>query len=352
MKKVIKKAVKNLIRLYFQLIPYSLFMKKYDKDKLCKFKALDIYEQVCVKRFFKDSPLIKNFEECCEKAEKSNKYCLIKQGSLEYKVVNFCFVREMVANIIWCLERGYKPLIDIDSSYGNYKVKSNLWEKIYIQPFGENLEEIKSKYKDDIEICPVKLHCVFPGFQDVRDSKKIEFWNKIYKKFVVYNEFCQDYIDQEFETILKGKKCLACLIRGTDYIKIKPRLHPIQPTVDEVIEKLKQVMSEQKLEYIYLATEEKKIADMVKKEFGDVVLENKRKYFDEIYDKGDIRTVAHVNFDREDDDFWKMLEYMSSIDLLSKCDSIVAGVCGGSEAAVYFNGNKYKVMYLFDKGVY
>ena len=47
-----------------------------------------------------------------------------------------------------------------------------------------------------------------------------------------------------------------------------------------------------------------------------------------------------------------MIEYMSSIDLVSKCDYLVTGLCGGSQMAIYRNGNTYKYSYIFDKGVY
>ncbi|MBO7254516.1 MAG: hypothetical protein J6V36_04355 [Clostridia bacterium] len=351
-----KKIAKLLVRLFFKIVPFGFLVKKYTNIKLSKSIFEDIFEQVYVERFFEKSLLVKNFDECCKKVESSNRYCLIQQGNWEYKVINFCFVKEMLSNIIWCIERGYKPLIDIKSSIGNYKEKSNLWEKMYIQPFGEDLEKIKNNPNVQLIICPLKAHCINPVMRDVRGStrgsKKIEFWNKMFNKFVVYNDFCQKYVDDEFETLLKDKRCLGCLIRGTDYIKIRPKSHPIQPTLEELIEKAKQTMKEQKLDYIYLATEEKKAADALKNEFGDIIIENKRKYFDEVYEKENISRVSQVNFDREDDDFWKMLEYMSSINLLSKCDSIVAGLCGGSEAAIYFNGNKYRETYLFDKGYY
>ena len=58
------------------------------------------------------------------------------------------------------------------------------------------------------------------------------------KLMFTMNESEYDTLNEEFETILKGKKCLVCLARGTDYTKTKPKNHPIQPTTDEIIEAL------------------------------------------------------------------------------------------------------------------
>lgn len=330
--------------------PYKKMVAIYASKKNKKYKFIDILEEVYVQRFFKESDLIKDYDACIEKVRECSRYCLIQSGNWNYKVINFCFIREMLSNIIWCIENGYKPLIDIMPSGGTYSTHSNLWEKMYVQPFGECLKKVKES--GNYIVCPIKTHCIMPRMVDARDGNKVEFWNKLFNTFVKYNEACQKYMENEYIGILKYKKCLACLIRGTDYTKLKPAGHPIQPSISELMDKAEQIMKKEGLEYIYLATEEKKYADAFKERFGDIVLENKRNYFDVLYETGSLTMVSQVSFDREDDDFLKILEYMSSINLLAKCNSLVAGLCGGSEAAVYFNGNKYTTTYLFDKGIY
>lgn len=338
----------RVVRFWFLFAPYQKMVNKYTKMKTEGFKYIDVVEDVYRKRFFKESEMVKDFEGFIEKAKSFNKFCLIKAGNWDYKVINFCFVREMLANIIWCLENGYKPIIDIYPSGGNYSDNSNLWEKMYKQPFNEKMVSDGDSFIE----CPIKVHCIVPSMQDARDYKKSSFWHKLYKEFVVYNDACDEYISKECEDIIGDKKVLACLIRGTDYTSLKPSGHPIQPSVEELIEKADEIMKKDNLEYIYLATEEKKIADIFKNRYKDKLLENKRKYFDDLYEKSGVKMVSQVCFDRENDDFIKILEYMSSINILSKCDSMVAGLCGGSEAAVYFNGGNYRTLYLFDKGVY
>lgn len=171
-------------------------------------------------------------------------------------------------------------------------------------------------------------------------------------EFVVYDDKVQEYFDKEYNNLILGKSVAACVLRSTDYTKTKPKGHPIQPSIEEVFEKIHNVMDEFNVEYIYIATEDKLIADRFHEEFPNKVIENKRHYFNEKFDENNLERVSQVHFNRENDDYLKMLEYMSSINIVSKCDYLVTGLSGGSEMAIYRNGNRYKYSYIFDKGVY
>lgn len=201
-------------------------------------------------------------------------------------------------------------------------------------------------------ICPIKKSPIRAKFSDVKDSKKIEFWHSMLNEFVVYDDKVQEYFDKEYNNLILGKSVVACVLRSTDYTKTKPKGHPIQPSIEEVFEKIHNVMDEFNVEYIYIATEDKLIADRFYEEFQNKVIENKRHYFNEKFDENNLERVSQVHFNRENDDYLKMLEYMSSINIVSKCDYLVTGLSGGSEMAIFRNGNRYKYSYIFDKGVY
>lgn len=112
-------------------------------------------------------------------------------------------------------------------------------------------------------------------------------------------------------------------------------------------------MEKNKYDAIYLATEERKTRDLFKKEFPGKILENKRRYYDDIYDKdSSISYIKDVHFERENDNYWSGLEYLSSIILLSRCDALVGGNCGGTLGAIFFNDEKYEFTYVFDLGLY
>lgn len=274
--------------------------------------------------------------------------CVIDTGLWGYHIFNICFLHNMLSNIIYCLEKGYRPVVLFKDS----ESKVNLWEQFLIQPY-ENIYPLK-----DLEgyIKCDKKHSAFE-FPMITTQESIIKYSKIYKAFVVLNQATKKYIDDEYLNILKGKRTLGVLCRGTDYTDIKPAGHPIQPNVYEVIELVEKKMSELNYNYIYLATEEEAIFEKFDKLFHGKVLVNKRNYFDKKYyelkkEMGiDVR-INHVHFSRDNDAFWTSLEYLSSIMLLSKCDALIAGNCGGSKAALYLNGGKYEYWHIFDLGLY
>lgn len=342
------KLIKAVINFLLKIMPYKLLIKIYPYLK--KTILRDIIDTIYYERFFRESELVNDFDNYIGKIEKSKKYCIINQGEWAYRICNFCFVKDMISLMIWCMESGYKPIINILPSSDYYEEKSNLWEMFFEQPFGKGADEIGT---EKCRVCPIPTYAVKIGMYDVLDDKKFSIWNKIIGRLVIPNSKTQGYFDEEYNRILKGKRTVGCVVRGTDYTKLKPKGHPKQPEIDELKDKLKSYIDTGKYEYIYLATEEKKISDMIKDAFPGVVLENKRQYFDEQYfGNKDSDMVSKVHFDRENDDYLKMLEYMSSINLVSKCNALVTGLCGGSEMAVYWNSAKYEDKYVFDKGKY
>lgn len=177
-------------------------------------------------------------------------------------------------------------------------------------------------------------------------------WKTLLDLFVKYNSKTLDYFDSEYKELIENKSVIACVLRSTDYTKLKPKDHPIQPEIKDVFAKIREVMNNHQIDGIYIATEDENIADAFRKEFPGMILENKRQYYNGKYTEGDLSQISDVHFERENDDYYKMLEYLSSMNLVSKCDYLVTGLSGGSEMAIYRNGNKYKYSYVFDKGVY
>lgn len=67
--------------------------------------------------------------------EYTNKLCLIKSGTWEYQLANFCFLKDMLEIFVWCVEKGYIPVVDIyprNSDY--YSDNTRLWDMFFKQP--------------------------------------------------------------------------------------------------------------------------------------------------------------------------------------------------------------------------
>ena len=140
--------------------------------------------------------------------------------------------------------------------------------------------------------------------------------------------------------------------RGSDFTILKPFGHPIQPEIDDVIDLCKQKVNELGCDYIYLASEEKSVENLFELNFPGKVIVNKRVYYDEIINKNNYQHAWQIHVNNENDIKIRGLEYLSSIYLLSKCDALIGGNCGGSLAALFMNNKKYEYQFLFDLGLY
>lgn len=146
------------------------------------------------------------------------------------------------------------------------------------------------------------------------------------------------YFKTEYELLEIGKvSVLGVAVRGTDYIRLKPKNHPKQPTVEQIIAKVQFKMNEGNYAKIYLDTEEKYIYEMFCKKFGaDIILINNRQWYDQEYKNMGNELVDIIHFQRDNDDYLKGIEYLSSILLLSKCKGLIAGISVATFAALFF----------------
>lgn len=273
----------------------------------------------------------------------NNPVCKIVDLEWDYTLFNACFFENVIKNMLYCLSNGYKPIV----SFVNSKDNVNLWEELFAQPYDVSDENIVG------EICDVKTAPIYmPAFPN---SEDVKIFGKLYEAFWKPNQKTALYFENEYNALIAGKRVLGVLSRGTDYVATQPKGHPIQPSVEQLIEKTREQMNLLHCDAIYLATEEYAVVQKFKDAFPGKIITNKRKYFDEYYsihNNCSSALISAVDTGRENDNYWKSIEYLSSINLLSKCCGLVAGCCGGSRAALYLNNGKYEYSYLFQLGMY
>lgn len=308
---------------------------------LCRF-IIDEYSTLKLKHFFKKYK--KDPEGYIEKLKTKNKYKLIQELKHNYRTFSAFYLNNVISLILKCLIEGYIPIIQVETGLENNKI--DIWNDLFKQPF-----DIKNV---NCEIESSKISIFKPAFNYIYDSNKRKLWGEIYSEFLLLSDEMKKYSDDEFNNIISDKKVLGVICRGTDYTRTKPKYHPIQPDVKDIINEAEDIMKKYNYEFIYLATEDKKYYDEFILKFGaEKILTNSRKYYDKLYDKTRKNDFLYsVSFDRENDDYLKGREYLSSIILLSKCDSLIGGHCGGSDMAIYFNNCNYKYIHIFDCGTY
>lgn len=272
----------------------------------------------------------------------------IAGGEWVYQFFNMYFYQNVAANALHCLSHGWLPRVDIRTRAEN----ANLWEQFLEQPYAD-AREISPE--DGNEACgEVFAPLVYPKIPTRED---VRLFSKLYRApFFVLNARTRAYVDGEYAEIF-GKRgnprVCGVLCRGTDYKSA--RNHPRQPPVEDVIALVREKMDALRCEYIYLATEEREIQRRFDEAFPGKVLINKREYYDDYWTlaerMGGAARIAMVRHDRENDAYLRALEYLSSLVLLSRCDALIAGACGGSCAALFMNGGAYEYWHLFDLGL-
>jgi hypothetical protein len=146
------------------------------------------------------------------------------------------------------------------------------------------------------------------------------------------------------------KRVLGVLCRGTDYLLKKPSGHPRQPDPIEVINMAKKIMDEKNCSHLYLATEDEEIYTVFKRHFGGRLLVNSQKRY-RTNELNNLQYISQIQDRRRRDKFFSGLEYLSSLNILSKCSCFIGGRTAGT-IGVYLMTGGFDYDYTWDRGFY
>ena len=139
---------------------------------------------------------------------------------------------------------------------------------LFNQPFGYTLEEVK-KYAKNIS----EFSCVWNEMSPngiPPNYLNIEFFRDMGRKYIPIKKEIIDEANNIWKKLFKdSKNVLGVLGRGTDLLHLKPHAHPIPPSIETMIEDVKQMDEKNKYDWIYLATEDDNIRSTIIKEFGE-----------------------------------------------------------------------------------
>ena len=269
------------------------------------------------------------------------------------KVGLFSYVMTNMGHIKFALDHGYIPVIDMQNNKNTYLAedeigKKNSWEFYFKQPCGYSLLDI-SKSKNIILSNGLVNHAInIPGAQIAYDDSQLALWKEIADRYVKISDEIVKEVEAKAEELFDGKRILGVLARGTDYVRSRPRKHPVQPETEQLIAKSKEIMETYQCDKIYLTTEDQQLFCEFEAAFGDKLTSMKVERYQA--GKGEnINDIMHA--DRERDEYLNGKEYLESILLLSRCNCLVAGNAGGTQGALLFSKG-YEYRYVFDLGNY
>lgn len=249
------------------------------------------------------------------------------------------YIFEVVSkNISYAGQMGYIPVVNMMSGWNIYQEedetgKINAWEKFFEQPDGYSMSDVlKSK---NVLVAPQEL------------PKK--YYNRdFYKKLVMKPRLKEMY--QSYMEIFQARgKVLGVLFRGTDYANLKPYNHFVQPSLEMMLETVERKWKEWGgFDSIYLCTEVEEATQAFTDRFGDKVF-----YYPQIrYSEQCSNYLGNQRFHRKEDAFYRGADYWILLSALAKCDSLVAGNCGGTSTVLHMNQGEYKNCYIFELGRY
>jgi len=250
-----------------------------------------------------------------------------------FRFYNTVFHLDAVSHIVYELSQGYLPVID--DTY-------HVWDQFFEQPV----------LPDEVARLDRSLLPVSDVEETLYTPQQIPFCkpNRVVAAKLL-RDFCRllpepaAYINDEIHNLLDGHRVLAVVRRGTDYIGTGMST---QPKIEDMISEARQWMERYHYDRLYLATEDERIYDQFNTAFPGRILVNKRSYYDKAMQEQNVSAIGRVHFDRENDDYLKGLEYLSSLYILSECQALLAGYCGATQMALLLNDDRYERWKVFD----
>lgn len=281
---------------------------------------------------------------------KGNK-CIIRRSGKALGI--FSHYLTNAGNIASCIKNGLIPIIDMKNTENIWNEQKNRdiinpWSFFFSQPFGVDINDIEGD-KNRIIQDGILSENQRPGdsMEFLTNEDAVAYWRGFVKQYLQYSEYALEYAKQKYIRLVPNKKILGVLCRGTDYVNMQPMEHPIQPQVDEMIKKVREIKERFECDEVYLASEDRQVCDVFKKEFGDKLIQStdvKVSYASNDY----INTI----FEKEKVDIYQnTLDYMASIFILSKCNVLLAGRTSGSVAA-FIMSDGYEYSYFYNLGRY
>lgn len=265
----------------------------------------------------------------------------------------FAIVKSVFCHICYAFQQGFTPVVDMQNfnnqlTDGNDMVK-NAWELYFQQPGGYGLEDISCS-RNIVKSCSLPFpEGVEIGFDTSMDTAFHKKFSPLYKKYVVPTPEVAKYAQQKLDIVIGDRRnVLGVLCRGTDYTESKPSGHPIQPTAEQAITKTKEVMLQKGFEYVFLATEDKRIYNAFFDAFGNKLLFSGQKLYDCMNGK---KFLSEISTNDYSEKWHNIVDYYSTIYILSKCDGLLAGLTCGSICA-YLMPNAYSYTYFWNLGKY
>ena len=166
----------------------------------------------------------------------------------------------------------------------------------------------------------------------------------------------KEEMDEYYDAVLGSQKVLGVLIRGSDYLAVGFGGVRKMASVEQMVPKVRQWMTDYGYKKLFLATEDSDILAKMKQEFGkDMIALAQERLSVKNLKQGQIITDYEKENNKED--YAAKLEdttinYFYALYILSRCDAFIcSGQCNGWDNVLSLNAGKFERSYKFTVGV-
>ncbi len=254
---------------------------------------------------------------------------------------------------------GFTPVIEFTESFLYYEEngvdgETNPFSYYFLQPSGLDPSDIK---KSRNVVYSAFFHTLQPELMEERKGiygftdKYIENMGRIIKEYIRLVPGAERYVEEGIQRIGEGtsfERIIGVHFRGTDY-RAGIEGHPEYLTPEIVIEKVKELMTKDGYDTVFLATDDNGALEKFKAAFGDAL-----RYYDDVFRSDKDLSVAFSKDDRDLHHYKLGLEVLRDMETLSRCDSLIAGLSQVSLASRINKEaleQKYKELCILDPGI-
>lgn len=202
----------------------------------------------------------------------------------------FSMTLYLLPYILYAVEKGYIPVIDLKNSYmpmlqdSDKKGKENAWEYYFEQPFYPyDLDEVYQSSNVAIKVdeldktkCP-DWNAIFPT-----DEETLKYWSSMFHTYIRLQPTLEKRVESIAQEILNNRKVMGISIRAGYRSGMMRKVellngHPRQPSCEEVIAIIEQKLKEWSYSEFFLACDDREYHDEIEKFFGKKCISMKRR---------------------------------------------------------------------------
>ena len=278
----------------------------------------------------------------------------------------FSMILYLLPCIIYGVEKGYIPVVDLKNSYmpmlqdPENEGKENAWEYYFEQPFSpyaiDDVYQSRHVVLKIDEFCAVKQpdwRAIFPA-----DNETLKYWSSMFHTYIRPQPALKKRIENIAQEMLNNRKVMGISIRAGYRSGMMRKVellngHKRQPSCEEVIAIIEQKLKEWSYNEFFLACDDREYHDEIEKYFEKKCLSMKRRLKHYFVNGRPFENEEELKCEYKGSSIRETTEeYITETYLLSLCDSLYSTGGGGSEFAYFINGGRYKHVELYDDGVY